>query len=95
MKVCSPAFAMEGKRPKGAIEIDGPSGRRYDFRKGIQDVSKSDAKAILDWGGFLPSMTGPTRKGIGYRCTKCGFGSFFKTCSRCGSDATREAYHPR
>lgn len=75
----------------GAIEIDGPSGRRYNFRKGIQDVHPRDAAAIVAYGGFIPSMAGTTRRGIGFRCEDCGFGSYFTTCSRCGGRAVREA----
>jgi hypothetical protein len=75
------------------IEIDAPSGRRYNFRKGITDVSKSDAKAIVREGGFIPSLSGSTRSRIGFRCTKCGFGSFFTTCSRCGATANPEVSH--
>jgi len=72
------------------VEIDGASGRRYNFRKGLADVSDHDAKAIVAAGGFIPSMAGTTRAGIGYRCTLCGFGCWFKTCSRCGGPAVRE-----
>lgn len=82
MKVASPA--------KECVEIDGPSGQRYNFRKGITDVSDRDGKAILRYGGFVPSMSGVTRKSLGFRCQSCGFGSFFKTCSRCGGNAARE-----
>lgn len=85
MKVATPA--------RECVEIDAPSGRRYNFRKGITDVSKRDAKAIVAYGGFIPSMAGTTRAGLGYRCTDCGFGSYFKRCSRCGGVAVREVLH--
>lgn len=83
MKVASPA--------SGCVEIDGLSGRRYNFRNGIADVSKRDAKAIVKFGGFIPSMAGTTRAGLGFRCQVCGFGSFFKRCGRCGGQGVREA----
>lgn len=82
MKVASP--------DSRCIEIDGVNGRRYDFRKGIADVSDRDAKALVKAGGFIPSMAGTTRAGLGFRCIECGFGSWFKTCSRCGGVAVRE-----
>lgn len=82
MKVATPA--------RECVEIDGPSGKRYDFRKGVVDVSPRDAKAIVAFGGFIPSMAGTTRAGVGFRCENCGFGSYFKTCSRCGGQGARE-----
>jgi hypothetical protein len=63
------------------------------MRKGSADVSDFDAKAIVREGGFIPSMTGTTRAGIGYRCTSCGFGCWFRKCSRCGGKAVREVVH--
>lgn len=82
MKVATPA--------KQCVEIDAPSGRRYDFRKGIVDVSPRDAKAIVAYGGFIPSMAGTTRAGLGFRCESCGFGSYFAKCSKCGGAAVKE-----
>lgn len=79
-----------GSPNERCVEIQGPTGRTYDFSKGLQDVHPHDAKAIVAEGGFIPSMTGTTRAGIGYRCTKCGFGCWFKRCSRCGGEALRE-----
>jgi len=84
VKVATPA--------KQCVEIDAPSGQRYDFRKGFQDVSPRDAKAIVAYGGFIPSMSGTTRAGLGFRCESCGFGCYFKTCGRCGGNAVREGY---
>ena len=72
-------------------EVDAPSGARYRRDKnGLFDMAPSDAQALVNGGGFWPSLSGSTRKGIGYRCTTCGFGSFFKTC-KCGGTCEREA----
>lgn len=73
------------------IEIEGPTGRTYNFRKGFANVHPHDAKAIVAEGGFVPSMTGTTSRGTGYRCQDCGFGSWFTRCSRCGGEAVRES----
>jgi uncharacterized protein (DUF983 family) len=45
---------------------------------------------IANGGGQLPSLSGTTRSGFGYRCPDCGFGTFFTTCSRCGGNGVRE-----
>lgn len=78
MKVCTPDARC--------VEIDGPSGRRYNFRRGTADVSPRDAKAIVAEGGFIPSMAGTTSASVGYPCSNCGFGSYFRRCSRCGTE---------
>jgi len=75
------------------VEIQGPTGRTYDFGKGIQNVHPRDARAIVAEGGFIPSALGTTRTGLGYRCTACGFGTWFSKCSRCGGHAAREVLH--
>lgn len=66
------------------------NGRRYTARSGFFDMPESDAKAHMKSAGYGTSWnaahgaTGaPT---VGYRCTLCGFGSFFKRCSRCAAD---------
>jgi hypothetical protein len=81
LKVAAPA--------KGCLEVDGLSGRRYRAADGMYEMSARDGKALVQAGGFLPSLAGHTKKSIGYRCT-CGFGSFFRTCSRCGTACTKE-----
>lgn len=83
MKVASP--------DKLVVEIDGVTGRRHNFRNGMANVPDRDARAIVKAGGFIPSMTGTTRRDIGYRCPACDFGSFFAECSRCGGPCWREA----
>lgn len=76
---------------KASREVDGLTGRQYtQKRDGSFDMHPRDAKAYVAWGGFIPSMTGVTRKALGYRCEGCGFGTFVKTCSRCGGNAVRE-----
>lgn len=74
----------------GCLEVDAPSGRRYRARGGFYDMSDRDGKALVAAGGFVPSMTGTTRAGIGFRCADCGFGSWFRRCSRCGGQAVKE-----
>lgn len=85
MKVVSP--------DKSIVEIDGPSGQRYRAADGIYEMNARDARAAVKYGGSWPSLSGVTRRGIGYRCTECGFGSFFAKCSRCGGLAVREVIH--
>lgn len=72
------------------VEIQGRGGKVHNFRGGLADVPDHDAKAIVKAGGFVPSMAGTTRTGIGFRCVECGFGSWFNKCSRCGGAAVRE-----
>jgi hypothetical protein len=81
MKVVAPARAV--------AEVDGVTGARYKARDGIYDMSDRDGKALVAAGGFLPSLAGATSASTGFRCS-CGFGSYFKTCSRCGGTCERE-----
>lgn len=83
---------------QGCREVDGVSGTRYYARGGergykqggLFDMSSGDARAAVAIGGAIASESGTTRKGLGYRC-KCGFGSFLRTCGRCGGQCEREA----
>lgn len=72
------------------LEVDGLSGRRYRARDGIYNMTARDGRALIAAGGFAPSVAGHTRSTIGYRCTACGFGSYFRGCSRCGGSCERE-----
>lgn len=74
--------AAEDKR---CVEVDGVSGRRYRAKDGFFEVSERDGKAIVKSGGFVPGMTGAYDAKRGFDCAKCGFGSWFRTCSRCGT----------
>lgn len=75
----------------GSREIDGITGRRYRARGGVfEDMHPADAKALVELGGAPCSLSGATRKGLGFRCPSCGFGTYFKICSRCGDNTVRE-----
>jgi hypothetical protein len=74
------------------LEVGGRIYRRS--RGGLFDLPERAAKyAIKTECAQEASLSGTTRTGIGYRCTECGFGSFFATCSRCGGTAVREVVH--
>jgi hypothetical protein len=75
--------------PDGRVrEVDGPSGRRYRSVDGMYRMTPRDAAALVEVGGFVPNLGG--RVAGGYRCPGCGFGSFFRRCSRCGGDCDKE-----
>jgi hypothetical protein len=75
---------------RGCREIEGLSGRTYASRNAVFDVDPHDVKGIVAIGGAACSLAGTTRRSHGYRCTECGFGSFFKTCGRCGGEGIKE-----
>lgn len=82
MKVAAP--------DRACLEVDGLSGRRHRAQAGFYQMAARDGRALVAAGGFLPSLAGHTHSKIGYRCPGCGFGSYFRTCSRCGSTCQRE-----
>jgi len=57
-------------------------------KQGIYTVSNQDAKAMKAEGFIEASLMGATTNSdnLGYTCVECGFGSWFKMCSRCGHD---------
>jgi hypothetical protein len=57
-------------------------------KKGIYNVdSPSAEKAMKAEGFFEASLMGPTTSAsIGFTCVECGFGSWFRKCSRCGHE---------
>ena len=83
---------------EGCREIDSPSGRRYYARGGRRgyeqggsfDMAPSDARMAVKMGGAIASVAGATRRGLGWRCPSCGFGSFLRLCGRCGGECQRE-----
>jgi hypothetical protein len=82
--------------PDGAVaqtDVTLPSGmvRRYNATDGgVYTVSDSDARAFKASGFTEASATGAFDRKAGRRCTSCGFGSFFVTCSRCGGSCEKE-----
>jgi hypothetical protein len=60
----------------------------YANRKGSYNVeSKSDIKALKREGFTEASLMGAvTDSTVGFTCVECGFGSFFRKCSRCGHE---------
>ena len=76
--------------PDGRVrEVDGVTGVRYRSTDGMYQMLPADAAALRKVGGFAPNLGGTPARG-GRRCTGCGFGSFFVTCSRCGGTCERE-----
>ena len=43
-----------------------------------------------DAGFIVPDMGTAVKKSDGFRCVGCGFGTWFKTCSRCGGECFKE-----
>lgn len=66
------------------------NGRRYTARGGFFEMPESDARLHMKSAGYGASWNaahGATgSRAVGYRCSVCGFGSFFKRCSRCAAD---------
>lgn len=65
-------------------------GDRGYLQGGSFDLDSRDAKLLVKVGGAIASEAGTTRRGIGWRCSSCGFGSFLKRCGRCGGECERE-----
>jgi hypothetical protein len=68
-------------------------GRIYRRRKGgLFDMPEDVARHVIRYeGGQAASLSGTARRRDGFRCPRCGFGSFFASCSRCGAACAREA----
>jgi hypothetical protein len=73
-------------------QVDGLSGRRYGGNTPgrVFDMTPADAKAVVKLGGALASESGVTSRAVGFRCPDCDFGSFTRTCGRCGGTCERE-----
>jgi len=62
-------------------------------RKGVIHVDNpKHARQMKSEGFFEASLMGPTTNNdsLGYTCVDCGFGSWFKKCSRCGHDMSAD-----
>lgn len=55
-------------------------------KKGIYNVDSPSAERAMKAEGFFEaSLMGPTTDtNMGFTCVECGFGSWFRKCSRCG-----------
>jgi len=55
-------------------------------RRGTYNVNDPKVAARMKSEGFFEaSLMGPTTdSALGFTCIECGFGSFFRKCSRCG-----------
>lgn len=72
-------------------EIDGFGGRARVRKDDTFHLSPADAKAaVAANAGFIVPDMAPGRRDEGYRCTSCGFGSWFRRCSKCGAECERE-----
>lgn len=69
-----------------AVDVAGRS--YYADRKGTYEVTDKNAIAALKREGFSEaSLLGVTDNvGLGFTCNECGFGSWFRKCSRCGHE---------
>jgi hypothetical protein len=57
-------------------------------KSGIYNVDSPSAERAMKAEGFFEaSLMGPTTSaGMGFTCVECGFGSWFRKCSRCGHE---------
>lgn len=85
MRIAAPDGAVAGMEVKTA-----QTGHVTRYGRIAEVTNRQHAKALLAEGAFVASLSGQTRRGIGYRCDDCGFGAFFATCSRCGGTCTKE-----
>jgi hypothetical protein len=58
-------------------------------KKGIYNVDNVGAERAMKAEGFFEASLNPINKGDaqrGFTCVECGFGSWFRKCSRCGHE---------
>jgi hypothetical protein len=65
-------------------------GKRGYLQGGSFDMDPAHARMAVQLGGAIASLAGAARRSDGFRCPSCGFGSWVRTCSRCGSECERE-----
>ena len=57
--------------------------------KSIEVTNPADARYLKAVGYTTADVAGGPSRAEGYRCSECGFSSFFKTCGRCGGACQR------
>lgn len=61
-------------------------------RGGVYEVDNTNhAKQMLENGFIMASLMGTKNNHLGFVCSNCGFGSWFKKCSRCGTLNEKES----
>lgn len=62
-------------------------------RGGVYNVDNPNhAKQMLENGFIMASLMGiNNNQKLGFICKNCGFGSWFKKCSRCGTENERDS----
>lgn len=67
-------------------------GRSYyaNGKTGLYEVNNPAHKKAMKAEGFFEAslMGATTNDTLGYTCSECGFGSWFRKCSRCGHENT-------
>lgn len=87
-RLCLPDGAVRGVDIQGA-RTGAALGSYTPGRDGTVEVDNPrHERALRQWGAFSANLGGRTRGG--YRCGACGFGSYLKTCSRCGGTCDKE-----
>lgn len=72
------------------IGVDVPYGRSRSYEGTTIDVSDPSHVKLLRQAGYtLADTAGRPSKAPGFECLDCGFQSFFRLCSKCGSECER------
>ena len=73
-----------------AIDIAKPNGTKRELKvskDGTYNIPDGALAKKLKSEGFISAnLMGASTSRLGYDCNNCGFGSWFKVCSRCGHD---------
>lgn len=68
------------------------NGTEYRAKGGYFEMAPEHAEAHRRFGNLpTPSAMLPVGRRSGYRCRRCGFASFFVTCSQCNGHCERES----
>jgi hypothetical protein len=87
-RMCLPDGAVRGIDIEGA-RTGASMGSYTPGKDGTVTVDNPrHIKALREMGAFAANLGGRARGG--YRCVTCSFGSFFKSCSRCGGTCEKE-----